>query len=215
MRRYYSRVHQLSLFAAESEEPAPSDLAGLLAAGGHAVVTGAGARVSIIVDAPWRARAVLQMMQQALRAGHPQAVEALEAAEILGTAEILETDEGRPLVRTAPAPELLPLARAWQRGAIKRVPDGWVPSARALRAWSLAAGRAVDGHYLLGLDPHAEQTHQPLAAALAGAGIAVTVIGPRGGGPAVRVTGRRRLSRLRENIGEPPQDGPPDAWPPE
>ncbi|GAA4806002.1 hypothetical protein [Tomitella cavernea] len=201
-------MQQLSLFAAESEEPAPTDLAGLLAAGGHAVATGAGARVSIIVGAPWRARAVLQMMQQALRAGRPPAAETPE------TAEILETDERRPLVRTDPAPELVPVARAWQRGAIKRVPDGWVPSARALRAWSLAAGRAVEGHYLLGLDPHAEQTHQPLAAALARAGIAVTVIGPRGGGPAMRVTGRRRLSRLRENIGEPPADGPADAWPP-
>ncbi|QDQ96458.1 hypothetical protein [Tomitella fengzijianii] len=195
-------MQQLSLFAAESEEPSPSDLAGLLAAGGHAVATGAGARISIIVDDPWRARAILLMMEQALPAGRPQA------------AEILETDEGRRLARTDPAPELRRLAGQWQRGAAKRVPDGWTPSARALRAWSLAAGRAVDGHYLLGLDPHAEQTHQPLAAALARAGIAVTVIGPRGGGPAVRVTGRRRLARLRENIGDPPPDAPPDAWPP-
>jgi hypothetical protein len=35
-------------------------------------------------------------------------------------------------------------------------------------------------------------------------GIAPTLIGTRGARPALRISGRRRLSRLVENVGEPP-----------
>ncbi|EUA24720.1 hypothetical protein I552_3232 [Mycobacterium xenopi 3993] len=45
-------------------------------------------------------------------------------------------------------------------------------------------------------------------------GIAPTLIGTRGSRPALRISGRRRLSRLVENVGEPPAD--PQAlsqWP--
>jgi len=36
-------------------------------------------------------------------------------------------------------------------------------------------------------------------------GIAPTLIGTRGARPALRIGGRRRLSRLVENVGEPPE----------
>lgn len=186
-------MSQLSFFSAESVPPAVSDLTGMLAAAGQVVVAGSaevlGARLSVVVDQPWRAKALAQMMDEAgLRP------------------EILHTEEDSPLVRTALDPRLLAIASEWTRGAVKTVPPQWLPGPRELRAWTLAAG-SVDGvRYLLGLDPHAPDTHSPLASALMRVGIAPTLIGTRGNRPALRISGRRRLSRLVENVGEPPDD---------
>lgn len=190
-------VSQLSFFSAELIEPSADDLGGLLAA--HAqVVSGAGAsRVSVVLDAPWRVTAVAELI-----------------ASSGFTPEIGRSDEGRPLVRTAATPELGRLSRAWSRGAVKAVPPGWTPDGRSLRAWALAAGRADEVGFLLGVDPHAADTHVPLAAALSRAGLAATLLGPRAGGPALRITGRRRLLRLAETVGQAP-DGAVAArcWP--
>lgn len=200
-------MHQFSLFAAESEPPTTADLAGLLAGPGQCVLSANAARISVVVDEDWRAAAIAELMAEC----------ALPARRI--ATEVGRSQEGRPLVRTEPAPELWELGRSWVKGAAKTMPDGWVPGSRAQRAWALAAGRCSgddgeDGHYLLGLDPHAPDTHRPLAAALARAGIEATIVGPRGGGPALRVTGHRRLARLAENIGEPPAGAPArGAWP--
>ncbi len=200
-------MHQLSFFAAESEPPEPADLAGLLAGPGQCVLSGdklseGTARISVVVNDLWRAEAIAELMAQC----------ALPGRRI--STEIGRSEEGRPLVRTELAPELLALGRSWVKGAAKSVPQGWVPSSRAQRVWALAAGRGEDGHYLLGLDPHAPETHEPLAGALARVGIAAAMIGPRGGGPALRITGRRRLARLAANIGEPPAGAPViGAWP--
>lgn len=200
-------MHQLSFFSAESEPPEPADLAGLLAGPGQCVLsgdplTGGTARISVVVEDLWRAEAIAELMAQC----------ALPARRI-GT-EISRSEEGRPLVRTEPAQELAPLGHSWVKGAAKTVPAGWTPSSRAQRAWALAAGWGEDGHYLLGLDPHAPETHEPLAGALSRVGIAAAMIGPRGGGPALRITGRRRLSRLAENVGSPPAGAPTaGAWP--
>ncbi|KOS53575.1 hypothetical protein [Rhodococcus rhodochrous] len=184
-------MSQLSFFGAEEMPPDPADLGGLLAAHGHAVVSGDGARISVVVDEPWRADAIAELMAQAAL-----------------SPEVTRTDEGHPLVRTTALPELVPIAAEWTRGAVKAVPAGWVPGSRALRAWVLAAGRVeVEGErYVLGLDPHAPDTHAVLAQSLMRAGIAPTLIGTRGAGPGLRVSGRRRLTRLVENIGAPPDD---------
>lgn len=192
-------VGQLSIFGAETVPPALTDLSGLLAAQGQVVVSAGKARISVVVDERWRADAIAELMTQAGL-----------------TPETTTTDEGRPLVRSAAVEDLVPLATQWTRGAVKAVPPGWVPGSRALRAWVLAAGRMeVDGErYVLGLDPHAPDTHPVLAQSLMRAGIAPTLIGTRGTGPGLRVSGRRRLTRLGENIGEPPDD--PSArsmWP--
>jgi hypothetical protein len=190
-------VSQLSFFTAESVPPAVTDLSGVLAASGQIVLVGTGARLSVVVDQLWRASALADMI---LKAGL--------------VPEIARTEEENPLVRTAVNPLLTGIAAEWTRGAVKTVPFRWLPGPRELRAWTLAAGSLEGDHYLLGLDPHAPDTHSPLASALMRVGIAPTLIGTRGGRPALRISGRRRLSRLVENVGEPPDDAEALAlWP--
>jgi len=194
---YCRLVSQLSFFSAESVPPAVADLTGLLATTGQVVVVGGGARLSVVVDDLWRAEALAEMIIET----------GLEA-------EITRTDENNPLVRTAVDARLTGIAAAWTRGAVKTVPPQWLPGARELRAWTLAAGLPEADRYLLGLDPHAPDTHSPLASALMRVGIAPTLIGTRGARPALRISGRRRLSRLVENVGEPPnQIEALSAWP--
>lgn len=187
-------VSQLSFFSAESVPPAVADLTGVLAAPGQIVMVGGGARLSLVVDQRWRAEALAEMIDEASLA-----------------AEITHTDEDTPLVRTAVDERLRAIANEWTRGAVKTVPPLWLPGPRELRAWVLAAGSPEADRYLLGLDPHAPDTHSPLASALMRVGIAPTLIGTRGARPALRISGRRRLSRLVENVGEPPDA--PEALP--
>jgi hypothetical protein len=200
-------VSQLSFFTAESVPPAVTDLSGVLAASGQIVMVGApfdssesrvaGARLSVVVDQLWRASALAEMIR-----------------ETGLVPEIARTDEDTPLVRTAVNRVLIDIAAEWTRGAVKTVPLRWLPGPRELRAWTLAAGSPEGDHYLLGLDPHAPDTHSPLASALMRVGIAPTLIGTRGGRPALRISGRRRLSRLVENVGEPPDGADALAlWP--
>ncbi|HXA11242.1 MAG TPA: hypothetical protein VNW93_03450 [Mycobacterium sp.] len=190
-------MSQLSFFSAESVPPAVTDLTGVLAAGGQVVLVGGGARLSVVVDRPWRAEAIAEMMGEA----------GLDP-------EVSRTDEDTPLVRTAADARLVMIAADWTRGAVKTVPPQWLPGPRELRAWALAAGTPEADRYLLGLDPHAPDTHSPLASALMRVGIAPTLIGTRGAHPALRISGRRRLSRLVENVGEPPDDAEAlSQWP--
>ncbi len=168
-------MSQLSFFTAESVPPAVADLSGVLAASGQIVTVGAtgenpvaGARLSVVVDQSWRASALAEMIREAGL-----------------VAEISRTDEDTPLVRTAVDPSLSTLATEWTRGAVKTVPPRWLPGPRELRAWTLAAGNPEGEHYLLALDPHAPDTHSPLASALMRVGIAPTLIGTRGGRPAL------------------------------
>nr|WP_221247109.1 hypothetical protein [Gordonia humi] len=186
----------MSLFSADTEDPVIDDLAGLLAAQGQSVHTSLGARVSVVVSAQWRADEI--------------------AADIRTTgldAETLASDEGSPIARTEANPRITALHRRWSTGAVKSVPDGWTPSARALRLWVLAAGHCDGPHYLLRLDPSAPETHAPLATALMRVGVAPTLIGARGSHPALRVSGRKRLTRLAETIGAAPDAAPDRVWP--
>lgn len=191
-------MSQLSFFSAESVPPAVADLTGLLAAHGQAMVTGGTARLSIVVDQLWRAQELAVMI-----------------TDVGLQPEIARTDENTPLVRTGRDSRLVDIAAEWTRGAVKTVPGDWLPGARELRAWTLAAGTPeASDRYLLGLDPHAPDTHPVLASALMRVGIAPTLIGTRGSRPALRISGRRRLSRLVENVGEPPDNTDAFAqWP--
>ncbi|OBF42525.1 hypothetical protein A5719_03060 [Mycolicibacterium peregrinum] len=195
-------MSQLSFFSAESVPPAVADLTGVLAGPGQIVLASSGgrqaARISVVVAELWRAKGLAEMI-----------------TEVGLVPEISRTDENNPLVRTALDPQLMLIAGEWTRGAVKTVPPRWLPGARELRAWTLAAGTPeADDRYLLGLDPHAPDTHAPLAAAMMRVGIAPTLIGTRGSHPALRISGRRRLSRLVENVGEPPAEASALAqWP--
>lgn len=184
-------MSQLSFFSAESVPPAVADLTGILAAPGQVVLVNAGAeqaaRLSVVVDAIWRAEALAEMIAEA--GLHP---------------ELTRTEEHTPLVRTSVDTRLNIIAAQWTRGAVKTVPPHWLPGPRELRAWTLASGTPEADRYLLGLDPHAPDTHAALASAMMRVGIAPTLIGTRGTHPALRISGRRRLSRLVENVGEPP-----------
>ncbi|MGW0036775.1 hypothetical protein [Gordonia sp. NPDC003376] len=187
---------QLAFFSAETDEPVIDDLAGLLAGTGQSVSTKSGTRVSVVVDARWRAEAIV--------------------AEIRATglvADVAVSEEGSPLARTTVDHRLDELHRAWSTGAVKTMPTGWVPTPRALRFWALASGRGDVDHYLLGLDPHCPDSHALLSTALMRAGIAPTLVGTRGQAPALRVAGRRRLDRLAEYVGAPPSQAAPHQWP--
>lgn len=193
---------QLSFFAAAASEPAVDDLAGLLAGPGQAVLRDGLARVSVVVADGWR-------------------VEALQVAlAALGLApEVVATHGGATSVRTPFSADLVPLVREWHPRGRKRPPAGLVLDGPRLRWWCLAAGRADRGEgagHLLGLgasDADEEQARAPLALALAAAGLPAASLGPRRGGPAYRVSGRRRLARLRELVGDPPPGSEPNAWP--
>lgn len=191
-------MDQLSFFSAEARRPRVADLAGLLCGPGQAVGFGRGtaARFSVVVTERWRARTL-----------------AAACAERGVDAEIARSEEGHPLVRTAFRADLMPLAGQWLRGAVKAVPAGFTPDGQALRIWALTAGRLDPHGYLLGLDPHAEDTHEPLVHALARSGLPAKIVGPRAGGPALRVTGKRRIGRLAELVGPIPDGAIERTWP--
>ncbi|MGX7727258.1 MULTISPECIES: hypothetical protein [Rhodococcus] len=192
-------MSQLSFFGADTMPPALADLSGLLAAHGRARLTDDGAVLTVEVDAEWRARAIVQLVTDT------------------GVEADIAVDGELFTVSTSTDSALVPLATQWNSSDGKTVPTGWVPSSRAQRAWFLASGRMeVEGaQYVLGLDPTAPDTHAVLAQALMRAGIAPTLIGTHGtGGPGLRISGRRRLTRLVENIGAPPDaDAARRIWP--
>ncbi|MER7330619.1 MULTISPECIES: hypothetical protein [unclassified Micromonospora] len=189
-------ARQLPFFAADAADPSLADLAGLLAGPGEVVRMGGTARLSVVVDAAWRVHVLVAEL--ALR----------------GVAATWEaTADGRHAVRTSYARTLKPLAVAWLRGSGKRPPAGFHLNGRRLRLWLAAAGVAEPPGYLLRLGAADEECWEPVGGALAAVGLSGALLGPADGGPAYRITGRRRLARLAELVGDPPPAAPPAAWP--
>jgi hypothetical protein len=184
------------MFSADARPAGLHDLAGLLCGPGQIVRFGAGdqARLSIVLLEPARAPAV---------------VAACAAAGVATQAVV--TESGATAVRTAFRCDLVGLAREWTGGAVKSVPAGWQLDGAALRMWALSAGWPDErGGYLLALDQHAPQTHQPLIAAATRAGIPPARIG---GGTALRISGTRRVQRLVELVGPVPPRLSSENWP--
>ncbi len=216
---------QLSLFSADLTPPQLADLGGLLAAHGQLTVGEGGARVSILLADEWRATALLRecrVRDIPAKVSDVTAPGEVETDPVADAVVDLDADpaadperpSGRTLLATDRTPLLAGLADDWTRGAVKAVPPGLMVGAGFLRVWTLAAGRPAEIGFLLGLDPHSPDTHEPLAAACAASGLTGSLLGVRGGGPAVRIVGYRRCSRLAEMIGTPPPEAPPHSFPP-
>jgi hypothetical protein len=187
---------QLSFFTADELPPAIDDLEGLLAGPGHLVRRGAEARIGVVVSGQWRVACLLEAFAERDLSG--------EQATAL---------DGQPAVRTAFSAALAPIAGRWTRGARTLPPLGFGLDGPRLRLWAVAGGRVDDYGYTLELGGTDDGGWTAIGSALHDAGLPGTLIGPRAGGPAYRITGIRRVSRLRELIGEPPPGAPEDDWP--
>lgn len=191
----YADYTQYSLFGAEASAPVLADLDGLLLAGGRWVRSAAGARLSVVVSDRWRADALAGVFTE-LGVGGADAV----ADTAVGLA-----------VRTAFSANLRAAAARWTRGANQGLPADFRLSAGGLRLWAIAAGRRDDAGYLLATDEPDDPVHSAAGAQLSRLGVAAVSLSQRPG-PGWRVTSARRLRRLVELLGEPP-DGGAQAWP--
>jgi hypothetical protein len=190
-------VGQMAFFSAESMQPGVADLAGLLCGPGQVVsFANAAARVSVVLHEAWRRDALAAAFSE--RGIEP---------------ELHESEEGHPLVRTAFRMDLISLAAAWTKGAVKAVPTGLALDGASLRLWVMASGQWTDNGYLLSLDPRAPDTHEPLQHAATRIGLQTALPGARSGGPGLRLTGRRRLGRLVELVGGAPCVDAEPFWP--
>jgi hypothetical protein len=116
-------------------------------------------------------------------------------------------------VRTAYTAVLAQLGTAWLRGAVKVPPRGFGLEGRRLRLWVAAAGAADPLGFTLRLGPSDEPAWAAVGAALAAIGLPAALLSARAGGPAYRISGRRRIARLAELVGDAPVVAPPGAWP--
>lgn len=188
---------QLSFYSAEANRPCAGDLAGLLCCQGQLTeFARTAARLTLRVDEAWRAKAL---------------VRALAVCGIDATRTV--TEDGVQGLRTAFRADLTALADGWTKEGEKFAPSDLTLGGGALRLWVLAAGVRLGGGYLLGLDPNAQDTYDTVRGALGGAGLPATLLLDREEGPGLRISGRRRLGRLVELVGEPPLAAAETHWP--
>jgi hypothetical protein len=187
---------QFSLFGAAAAEPQIADLDGLLFAGGDWVRTDhdASARLSVLVQDGWRARALLvELAARGLECDTAEAPGCLIA------------------VRTEITERLAGQALRWTRGASLRLPADLALSASGLRLWALATGRTDEAGYLLAVAEPDGAIQRAAGAQLARLGVTAIAVGVRGG-PGWRVTSAKRLRRLAELVGDGPEGCDLD-WP--
>lgn len=191
-------MSQLSFFSADAMPASPDDLEGLLCGPGQAVRQDDEARVSVLVP-----------ITEMWRIDHLTA--ALHELGLGG--EVVDAEGETVAVRTPFSTALAPLARRWSAAGAKRPPLDLTLDGPRLRWWVLAAGQHDAQGYLLRLSAQDEGSWAGIGAALARAGLPGALVGPRADGPAYRLTGSKRLGRLRELVGSPPEGLPNEAWP--
>jgi hypothetical protein len=182
---------QFSLFGAQAADAVLTDLDGLLLAGGDWVRAERGwaARLSVLVDRPWRADALMSELD----------------GRGLGC-DTVPAPGGLIAVRTPITDLLRAHAERWTRGASLRVPADLALSASGLRLWAIAAGRSDETGYLLmtpGERADDSSVHRAAGRQLANLGLPAASLTGRGG-PGWRITSARRLRRLAELLGEAP-----------
>lgn len=180
-------MSQFSLFGAAAAEPSLGDLDGVLLGGGRWVRTGAGARLSVVVDDVWRADGLTDEF----------------AARGLAGEDMIVPATGGWSVRTEFNDELDAAARRWSRGGRETAPGDFRLTPSGLRLWTIAAGRRDEAGYLLSTARADERLHLVAGAQLARLGLAAVALGARGG-PGWRITSAKRLRRLAELVGPPP-----------
>jgi hypothetical protein len=226
---------QLPFFGAETTEPTPGDLVGLLAGPGRLGRMGGTARVSIEVDAAWRVHVlVAELVVRGLVASwRPIALSPAADDPDASDAGESESSAGRPIPvqgdLSPPDPRVndddsekgtnrqqlhFEVLTAYSR-RLNGLARGW-PQAAAqlflsgprLRLWVAAAGTPVAAGYALGLDP--DKDPAAIDAALVRAGLAGNL---SDGGRHYLIVGKRRLRRLAELVGERPPAAPAQMWP--
>lgn len=186
-------VGQLPIFGAASSDPSPNDLAGLLIGPGQLVRMGGTARVSVVVSHAWRVHVLVAEL----------------AARRLGPTWEPVLDESHFSVRTAYTGILAPLGAAWLRGAVKAPPPAFVLDGVRLRLWFVASGvlNLNESEIILRLGANDEACWTPAKRALWQLGIDAEQVK----GSALRISGRRKIRRFGELIGDHPHAAAP--WP--
>ncbi|HWS34584.1 MAG TPA: hypothetical protein VN408_17820 [Actinoplanes sp.] len=206
---------QLSMFSAETTEPSPADVAGLLAGPGRLDRMGGTARVSIRVDSAWRVHVLVsELVMRGLTATW-EPVEELSGQDQDDSVrpdeppvenESNDTSEPKRTVfevRTAYSRRLNGLALAWPDASAQLFLSG-----PRLRLWVAAAGSPRPGGHQLGLNPEADRS--AIEGALVRAGLSGRVSDD---GRHYLISGRRRLRRLAELVGDRPPAAPEEFWP--
>jgi hypothetical protein len=188
-------VSQFSLFGAAVAEPTLADLDGVLLAGGHWARGPERARLSVVVADRWRAE---ELAREFARRG------------VGGDDAVVDAEVGAS-VRTDFTPALVARADRWLRGATETPPLGFELTPGGLRLWAVAAGRRDERGYLFATASAGDAVHRAAGAQLSRLGVAAVSIAVRGG-PGWRVTSAKRIRRLAELLGPPPEDGAP-VWP--
>ena len=186
-----SRQRQLPIFGAETTDASPLDVVGLLAGPGRLERMGGTARVSVPVDSAWRVRVL--------------------AAELVSRGLVVNwkpLESGGFEVRTAYSSRLNDLARTWPAAADKLFFNG-----ARIRLWVAAAGAPHDDGYAFGLTGDDEPL-EVIDTALRRAGLDGAVFDDVSDqGRCYLITGRQRLRRLAELVGERPASAPDPVWP--
>ncbi|MFV2012435.1 MULTISPECIES: hypothetical protein [unclassified Micromonospora] len=211
-------ARQLSLFGVAAADPTPGDLAGLLAGPGRISRMGGTVRVSVDVEPAWRVHVlVAEFRRRGLAPSWRQLPDGRLTVRTAYTAVLARLGAAWLHPPTPDQPDAdLPAAEPVHGGEddrlVKRPPTGFHLAGQRLRLWAAAAGARDPLGYRLRLVESDADNWPQVGAALAAIGLPAVLLDARSGGPAYRIVGRRRLTRLAELLGDRPAAAPEDGW---